>query len=147
MKNIKSYNNFITESLTDKMKPKSKDEVENHINKLSFKEKLETAIKEDIVWIVKEIIPIKNIDVINQSLQRAALFNSIEVVKYLLDIGADIHYKEDAALRWACREGHYELVKLLLDKGADPTAKEHQAFDWAEMEKYEDILDLLKKYI
>src|SRR5260221_9461896 len=44
---------------------------------------------------------------------------NIEIVKYLLDNGTNIHHKRDKALIIASRFGHTETVKLLLDKGAN----------------------------
>ncbi len=37
----------------------------------------------------------------------------MEIVKLLLDLGADIHARDDAALRIASNRGHLEVVKLL----------------------------------
>lgn len=59
----------------------------------------------------------------------AAQSGHLEVVKYLLDAGADINALTqmnrddkigDTAIARAVREGHLEVVKLLLDRGADP---------------------------
>ena len=41
----------------------------------------------------------------------------VDVVRELLDEGADIHTKDGAALRWASGKGHLEVVRLLLDRG------------------------------
>jgi len=41
-----------------------------------------------------------------------------EVVKLLLEAGADVHANGDDALYWSARNGHLEVVKILLDKGA-----------------------------
>ncbi len=51
---------------------------------------------------------------------RLASFNGhLDVVKYLIEQGADIHADNDSALRWASDEGHLEVVKYLTEKGAD----------------------------
>ncbi len=137
---IKKFNDYINENLKDK----------ENIKNLSFEEKLDIAIKEDVVQLMQEIISEDN-SIINDSLVRAAAFNSLKVIEYLLDNGADIHYQEDAALRWACRESNYESVKLLLEKGADPTAKNHGAYEYAEWGEDQEmnlkIIDLLDEYI
>ena len=56
----------------------------------------------------------------------AAMKGHIEVVKLLLDKGADIsvaHADGWTPLNAAATRGHLEVVKLLLDKGADYNAK------------------------
>ena len=37
-----------------------------------------------------------------------------------LDAGANVHAKNDEALKWASENGHTETVKILLEAGADP---------------------------
>ena len=65
----------------------------------------------------------------------AAHRNYTEVVKALLDAGADVHAGDDMALRWAAESGCLEAVKILLavrthegqDAGADVHAGKDQA--------------------
>ena len=40
-------------------------------------------------------------------------------MKYLVEQGADIHADDDCALRWACDFGYLEIVKFLIELGAD----------------------------
>jgi len=42
-----------------------------------------------------------------------------ELVKYLLEQGADLHAENDEALQLAAVNGHLEVVKYLLEQGAD----------------------------
>ena len=52
-----------------------------------------------------------------------ASFNGqIELVRLLLDRGADLHTQDDYALRWAAENGCLEVVRMLLDRGADALA-------------------------
>ena len=44
-----------------------------------------------------------------------------DVVKLLLDHGADVHAYGDEALIWTSERGHNDVIKLLLDHGADPS--------------------------
>jgi ankyrin repeat protein len=43
----------------------------------------------------------------------------IKNMNNLIDCGANIHYKDDYALRWISKKGNYEIFKFLLEKGAD----------------------------
>jgi ankyrin repeat protein len=44
-------------------------------------------------------------------------------VKYLLSIGTDVHRDKDDALYQACINEQIEIIKMLLDAGADPNAQ------------------------
>ncbi len=69
------------------------------------------------------------IDELDSGLIYASEWGHIEIVKLLIDEGADVNYKdypnEDeeripyTALRYACSNGHIEIVKILIDEGAD----------------------------
>jgi cytohesin len=56
----------------------------------------------------------------------AAYKGHVEIVKILLDRGADLNAKDNtghAPLHWAAIEGHVDVVRVLLDRGANPNAK------------------------
>jgi ankyrin repeat protein len=46
--------------------------------------------------------------------------NQVELAKYLLSIGADVHVRNECALYYAIENGYNEIVNVLLDAGADP---------------------------
>ena len=50
-----------------------------------------------------------------QELKKAASDGYPEIVKVLLENGADVHANNDEALRYASQDGHVETVKILLD--------------------------------
>ncbi len=60
----------------------------------------------------------------------AARAGSPEVLKLLLDAGADVNAKEgvagETALMWAALENHGDAVTLLVSKGADVNARSNQ---------------------
>lgn len=53
---------------------------------------------------------------LNMSLLRACVVGNIEVVNYLIDLGANCL---NCALYTACQYGHMEVIKLLINKGAN----------------------------
>ena len=60
-------------------------------------------------------------------MRRAAEKGRIDVVRLLLDAGADVDQREGSdwtALFSAASEGHLEVVELLLDAGADFNVKD-----------------------
>jgi ankyrin repeat protein len=59
------------------------------------------------------------------ALHLAAGEGHLEIVKLLLEHGADVNAKTayETALHLAAGEGHLEIVKLLLEHGADVNAK------------------------
>lgn len=50
---------------------------------------------------------------INEDLIKASENGHLEVVKVLLQAGANVHARHDYSLRWAFRSGHSEIVELL----------------------------------
>lgn len=55
----------------------------------------------------------------NKALREASFFGQVKAVELLLSKGANIHAKNDEALRLAIDENHWDLVFRLLDWGAD----------------------------
>ena len=63
----------------------------------------------------------------NTALICASKNNNLEIVKYLVDVGADLnaeggHYNK-TALMYASENGRLEMVKYLVEKGADVNQK------------------------
>ena len=53
------------------------------------------------------------------ALNYASYYGNIEIVKYLLEQGADIHAENDEALKLAAESGNLEIVKYLVENGAN----------------------------
>lgn len=91
---------------------------------------LSTAVEEGNTAVVAKLL---NKDNINEPvfawtwLQIAANKNQLNVVKLMVERGADLNYKHPitkmTALSLAAVDGHTEIVKYLLSKGADPNIK------------------------
>jgi hypothetical protein len=58
------------------------------------------------------------------ALIEASLNGHLEIVKYLASVGADIHTCNEYSLRTASKWGHLEVVKHLISLGADVHANE-----------------------
>jgi ankyrin repeat protein len=56
---------------------------------------------------------------IDSALRMAAREGDTEIVKALLDAGADVHDSVDAPLWWAALGRHTETMRALIDSGAD----------------------------
>ena len=67
----------------------------------------------------------------NDALNLSARYGYLEIVKYLVDNGADIHSVNDFALRSSADNGHPEVVKYLIEKGADIHADNDYALRWS----------------
>jgi ankyrin repeat protein len=73
----------------------------------------------------------------------AAKNGRLEVVRYLIEKGADIHAKHESALDWAVRNGELEVVKLLVEKGADIHSRDENALRWAAGEGQLEVVEFL----
>ena len=94
------------------------------------------AVREGTVEDVKYFIEKKrvNINVKDDGytlLHWAAMDDKIEVVKYLISVGADVNVKDNkyaTPLHWAVHKGSLEIVKLLVSAGADVNAKDNDGY-------------------
>ena len=68
---------------------------------------------------------------------------NVEVVKYLIENGADIQACYNAALRWSANYGHFEVVKYLIENGADVQAAIKHFKMWEDFK----TVDLLEKFL
>ena len=54
------------------------------------------------------------------ALMSATHNRDLNMIKLLLDRGADLHFADDVYVRVAAKQGNAELVRFFLDRGADP---------------------------
>ena len=83
---------------------------------------------------------------INEALVRAVEKKYVEVVKLLLDNGADVHVTNDAPLYAAAKEGMSDIIRLLLEYGADASAGESIALRRAIYNKDVETVKLLLEH-
>ena len=58
-----------------------------------------------------------------ESVDWASKNRNLEIVKYLVAQGADIHAKNDFLLKWATEKGHLDVVEYLKEQGASLGSK------------------------
>ena len=89
---------------------------------------------------------------LNKKLLDATYFGNIDVVKELLEKGADVNAKDKhgwTPLHAAATAGHTEIAKLLIDKGANVNATDDNGNTpsyGATYGGYTDIAELLQQY-
>jgi len=53
---------------------------------------------------------------------------NMDVIKYLIGLGADVHHKKDRAIVEAATNGRLQVLKFLIECGCDPTTSNNKAF-------------------
>lgn len=64
---------------------------------------------------------------LNSNLITATDDGDLQRVKDLVELGANIHADDDAALRIASRNGYLPIVQYLVGRGADVNAENNEA--------------------
>lgn len=74
---------------------------------------------------------------------------NLNLVKFLYNNGADIHYNNERALQLAIENGNFKIVKFLIENGAnlDNMANKYSAIKIAYNLKYKDVTDYLDNYV
>ena len=79
----------------------------------------------------------------NIALPYASFCGYLEIVKYLVSVGADIHTEYDKAVHNACVKGHLDIVKYLVSVGADIHILDGRALRAASLFGHLDIVKYL----
>jgi hypothetical protein len=86
-----------------------------------------------------------DIHILNEyALRLASRHGCLDVVKYLVSVGVDIHDANESALKWAVANGHLEVVKYLVSLGADIHVNNGEPFRWASGNKQFEIVNFLE---
>ena len=81
-----------------------------------------------------------------EELIKASKNGNLQKIKDLVNQGADIHIRNEEALRWAANNGYLDIVKYLVSQGADIHAKNDEALRYAISNGYQDVVEYLKNY-
>ncbi|KAK6703586.1 hypothetical protein SNK04_013514 [Fusarium graminearum] len=82
----------------------------------------QTGHNKVVQMLVHEGVCVEEIWKGSSAIQSAACMGKLETFKLLLDLGANIHTKDeygDRTLHLVCRRGHTQIIKALIDAGAD----------------------------
>ena len=79
----------------------------------------------------------------NSPLMNAVGNGRLEIIKYLVEKGVNIHARNDDALAEASKKGHLEIVKYLIKNGADIHTKNDCALIWASLKNNFEIVKYL----
>lgn len=104
---------------------------------------LEVASTYGCIQVVNFLLDYGMKSAFDRSLCVAANEGHTEIVKVLLDNGANIHVGDDNPLFRACSNGKFNTVKLLLEKGADLHAKKECCLYTACMGGHYEIAEFL----
>ena len=84
-----------------------------------------------------------SIHVNNYALRYSALYGHLDIVKYLIDNGANLHDENDCALRFSAEHGHLSIVKYLIENGADIHANDDYALKLSAQCGYLNVVEYL----
>ena len=83
---------------------------------------------------------------LDYALEWTAFYGKIDLVKKVLDAGANIHSNNDAALLMACENSHLDIVSYLLSMGADINANNAGPLFNAVSRNHIDVTKFLLEY-
>ena len=83
----------------------------------------------------------------NYLLKAAAENGYLEIVKFLVEKGANIHAGDDYVLKSAAYNGHLEMVKYFVEKGANIHAHNDEALKWAAEKGHLEVVKYLNSKI
>ena len=146
---ISKFNKF-NESVKDHLKPKSEEEIEKGLGKLTPYELLILGITEDYFEGVQKALDLgveldRNLGRGFPLIKAVECFN-LEALKFLLDNGADVNVFGGKALSRSCHTDKIEITRTLLEYGADPNLDGCSPLSWAIQLRNINLVKLLIEY-
>ncbi|AUV58025.1 ankyrin repeat protein [Bandra megavirus] len=83
---------------------------------------------------------------VNKYLSIASRYGQLNMVKYLIKLGACIHKRNDYALRVACLKGHLNVVEYLINQDAIINARNGESLILASKYGHPSVVDYLAKF-
>ena len=90
---------------------------------------VQSACERGYLELVKVLVE-NGANIHNKALRKACENGNLHIVQFLVEKGVDIHAQQDLALREAAKRNHFQLVEFLLQSGADVHAKNDLIFDF-----------------
>lgn len=81
----------------------------------------------------------------NAGLVFAAAYNQPEILRQLINAGADVNLHNVDAVRWAIKRGYAEILKILFEKGAKPNKED--VIRLAEKNGEAEIISIVNEYL
>lgn len=123
--------------------------IHSNLGKCQYVEgKLTIALEEENLEKVKFLIRFnKNSQLLSKWLREYCLVRRkcYDIIKLLIDNGADIRIDNDCVIQWASETGHFDIVKLSIDEEANVCVNSNQALKKACINGHYDIAKLLIK--
>ena len=137
---------FVYEAMGDVLKAKSKEDIISSLENTNLdpNELLLKSAKVEFLAGIKKALKIgADVHFGNDlALRYASSDGHLATVEFLLKNGADIHSYNDLSLQWASQKGHLATAEFLLKNGADVRGS---ALHGASVNGHVDIVDLLLK--
>jgi hypothetical protein len=73
----------------------------------------------------------------------AGFYGRLDMIKYLIEKGADPKANDDEAICWAIANGYMEVVKFLLTQGCDPLGQNGEGIYWMVDREDQEMLQFL----
>ncbi len=79
----------------------------------------------------------------NKALILATTFGHLDMIKYLVENGANIKVQNNIVLNEAVRKGRLDIIKYLMEQGIDITVDDNKALYWAASYNHAEIVKYL----
>lgn len=124
---------------------KNKDNISNYEISQSLMYSVKRCNNDDISKFIIDKTYDINPKLLDSVIIWASCYGNLEIVKYLVEKGVDIHHRDDESIIEASRHGHLEVVKYLVENGADINANDNAALYMAYDEHLEIVKFLIEK--
>lgn len=120
-----------SENVTKLQKILYKQEYEHLITDTILERLLRWGINKENKNMVHSILLMEcDIQVVNKSFILCIVKENLELIKMFIDFGADVHYRDDSALRWAAYLGNLDIIKYLISQGANVKSNNNESLFW-----------------